>query len=317
MQTASEHLGFGGAIQGLDRSRATLKLQDGCGQYCSYCIIPYVRKTWYSMPEDEAMRRVGRLEAAGFREIVLLGIHLGAYGTEKGEQDSLARVWESLLLAYPQVRFRLGSLEPMEATGRLVALIRDYPNACKHLHLPLQSGSDAILSAMNRPYLTKDFRERVRMIHGMIPDIALTTDVMVGFPGEGGEEFRQSLAFAEEMAFSRIHVFAYSRRLGTLAADMPGQVAKPVKDRRSEEFIRLGRRMGESYGDSWIGRRQQVLAEEEVSAGVWRGHGDNYMEVTFARCADGAGGDIRGSVVPLKIVGKSPHKPDAWHGVLE
>ena len=316
-------------IKGLDRTRAAIKLQDGCRQFCSFCIIPYVRKELHSLPEKDALYKAGRLYAAGYREIVLLGVHLGAYGSEDGGSGRLAHVFEKLLTAYPGIRFRLGSLEPMEASDKLIALIRDFPNACKHLHLPLQSGSDAVLQEMGRPYLSADYRRKAGAIREMVPDIALTTDVMVGFPGEGDGEFLQSLAFAEEMAFSRIHVFAYSRRPGTPAAAKPGQVTKADKDKRSEEYIRLGATMQASYGGRWVGRQLQVLVEEEIADGIWSGRSDNYIEATFAQkkvdtriekelnkagaCNTGIG--LKGKIISLKIAGQSPYKAGAWHGV--
>ena len=337
-----------GALSGIDRTRATLKIQDGCRQYCSYCIVPYVRGELRSMPRVEVIRRVAVMEAAGYREVVLLGIHLGAYGqgvygaeawgeeagsvkaynvdaggcetagTAVGEDERLAGLLEELLRSYPGIRFRLGSLEPMEASDKLIALIGAYPNACKHLHLPLQSGSDKILQAMNRPYSADGYRAKVQAIRDLIPDIALTTDVMVGFPGEGEEEFRQSLAFAEEMAFSRTHVFAYSRRSGTPAAGMPGQVPKGVKDRRSEEFIRAGEVMKQNYGDGWIGRRLEALMEEELGGGTWSGHSGNYLEVTYTpgQGDRGYADDIKGMVLPLRIAGRSKVKPGAWQGII-
>jgi threonylcarbamoyladenosine tRNA methylthiotransferase MtaB len=188
------------------------------------------------------------------------------------------------------------------------------------LHLPLQSGSDAILRAMNRPYSTEDFRDIMERAREAVPGIALTTDIMAGFPGEGEEEHRQSLEFVEAMAFSRIHVFAYSRRPGTPAAAMPGQVAEPVKDRRSRELIRIGEIARECYGNSRIGLRHQVLIEEEISGGCWAGHSENYLEVTAALpAAPGAdqGGTWKGRLLPLKITGKSALKPEAWQGVLD
>ncbi len=305
-------------LKGLDRTRATLKLQDGCRQFCSYCIIPYVRREWQSLPAAKALERVGELAEQGLREVVLLGIHLGAYGWETGKQDQLSVVLEQLLAAYPQVRFRLGSLEPMEATARLIGLIRDYPNACKHLHLPLQSGTDSILKAMNRPYLTADFRAKAAEIRGAIPDIALTTDVMVGFPGETEEDFRQCLAFVEEMAFSRLHVFAYSRRPGTPAADMADQVPKAVKEERSKALITLGQKLQDDYGAGWLGRRQWVLAEEEIGGGFWSGHSDNYLEVVFQLPeALPETASVKGRLLPVKITGKSDRKAEAWQGVYD
>ena len=310
------------AVAGTSRTRAMLKLQDGCQQHCSYCIIPYVRKDRYSMPIREAVTRAGALVAQGYREIVLLGIHLGLYGRETGKREQLSLVYETLLDAYPQVRFRLGSVEPTEATGRLPALIRDYPNACKHLHLPLQSGCDRILSLMHRPYTAADYRAVVMEIRGVVPEIALTTDVMTGFPGETEEEHRCSLSFTAEMAFSRLHVFPYSRRPGTPAADMPSQITVADKERRSNDFIRLGLQLQERYGESWLGRPQEVLLEEEFEPGQWIGHSDNYLEVTYTpvysskdSSHSSAETPLKGDILPLKIVGKSLLKQEAWEGV--
>ena len=309
------------SINRLDRTRAKLKLQDGCHQFCSYCVIPLVRRERYSMPEEEALARVARMAEAGYREVVLLGIHLGAYGWETGEQDRLAGLYRRLLEAFPAIRFRLGSVEPMEITERLLLLIRDYPNACKHLHLPLQSGCDKILQAMNRPYSAAAYRDKLCHIRQHIPDIALTTDIMTGFPGEGEEEHRQSLAFAGEMAFSLTHVFVYSGRPGTAAAEMPDKVANKVKERRSKEFILLGKTMAERYGSTWVGRVQQVLMEEEISAGNWLGRSDNYLEVTFTVPAKSAAeprwANLRGELLPLKITGKSLTKAGAWQAVAD
>jgi len=333
--TAAEAISFGSNAENRERrrTRAMLKIQDGCRQFCSFCIIPYVRRDLWSMPQEEALRRVGELAGMGYREVVLLGIHLGAYGQEARatpsrprRSEGLTGVFRRLLNAYPQIRFRLGSIEPTEATESLFALIRDYPNACKHLHLPLQSGDDGILRAMNRPYRTEEYRETIKQIREMIPDIAITTDVLVGFPGEGEEEFHRSLAFAGEMAFSRTHVFVYSSRPGTAAADMPDSVQRAVKERRSREFIRLGEAMGRRYGESWIRRRLPVLLEEE-SGGVWIGHSDNYLEVTYqppeqskpdptaAKKQPQSDGDCRGTIMTLTLVGSSPHKSGAWEGV--
>jgi len=338
-----------GRLHGVDRTRAMLKIQDGCRQFCTYCVIPYVRRNWYSMPAEEVLESAGKLAAAGFKEIVLLGIHLGVYGSTGGGlvsandsmsgnaggvanastnsensglcgEDGLAHILEALLLAYPRVRFRLGSVEPMEATEKLLSVISAYPNACKHLHLPLQSGSDVILRRMGRPYSTEAYRQKVNAILRRMPGIALTTDIITGFPGEGDAEHRESLAFAEEMAFSRLHVFPYTSRPGTLAADMPGQVAKSVKEARSRDFISLGRRMQECYGAGQTGRVQQVLVEECLGGGNWTGHCDNYMEMTFTVPAGFPGtaqtDDIRGMIFPVKITGKSLLKAEAWQGEL-
>ncbi len=361
------------AVKGLDRTRGSIILQNGCRQFCSYCVIPHVRDELYDATIEDAMARAASLAARGYIEITLLGINLGAYGMsgvaapgaldpkrDKEFKDStegalmpvrrvpglaapgagknLADIFRRLLEAFPGTRFRLGSVEPMEVTQELVELIREYPNARKHLHMPLQSGCDRILRLMNRNYTAAEYREKTRMIRALIPDIAITTDIMAGFPGETEDEHRLSMAFAREMAFSQIHVFAYSRRPGTPAALMPGQLKNAVKDRRSGEFISLGKDMRERYGDSWIGRPQEVILEMELEDGSWYGHSDNYMEVIYtpeneaelihvtdasrnfhdtrALGESRAMPGLQGAVLSLIISGRSPVRKGAWQGKL-
>ncbi|MDR1192938.1 MAG: tRNA (N(6)-L-threonylcarbamoyladenosine(37)-C(2))-methylthiotransferase MtaB [Peptococcaceae bacterium] len=334
---AESGAGAAPTVKGLDRARAGLKIQDGCRQFCSYCVIPYVRGEWRSLDEAAAVAQTERLAAAGCREIVLLGIHLGAYGWETGRRDQLAGLLRLLLESYPGLRFRLGSLEPMEASPALIGLLRDYPNACKHLHLPLQSGQDRVLKAMNRPYGTADYRAKVAEIRREIPSIALTTDIMAGFPGETAAEFEAGLAFIAGMAFSRLHVFAYSRRPGTAAAALPGQVPRAIKEERCRELAKLDADSRRRYGQSWAGRRQWALAEEEIAPGVWSGHCDNYLEATFAigaaqtagpadQVVGGAAGDeaggqagrpaVRGSLFPILLTGEPGAKAGSWAGIL-
>ena len=309
--------GFPPQLKGLNRARVTLKIQDGCRQFCTYCVIPYARGGWQSLGEERVLAEAGRLAGAGAREIVLLGIHLGAYGWERGKKNGLAEILEKLLIAYPKTRFRLGSLEPMEAAAELIRLIQDYPNACKHLHLPLQCGQDRILKAMNRPYNTGDYRLKASEIRRALPDIALTTDIMTGFPGETDEEFEECYAFAREMAFSRIHVFAYSRRPGTPAASLPGQLPRRVKEDRGRRLIGLSEAMGREYALGWKGRTQLALAEEELSPGLWRGHSDNYLEVTFYDEGSGRQSrDLRGKLIPVVLTGEPGAREGSWAGRL-
>ena len=299
-------------LRGLNRTRATLKIQDGCRQFCTYCIIPYARGSWQSLPAAEVLTQAGRLAEKGAGEIVLLGIHLGAYGWERGEREGLAEVLEQLLIRFPHTRFRLGSLEPMEASPRLIGLIRDYPNACKHLHLPLQCGQDRILKAMNRPYTTADYRRKAAEVRQALPELALTTDVMTGFPGETAEEFEECCRFVREMAFSRLHVFAYSRRPGTPAADMPGQVPKGIREERSRRLIALGQELGREYAGRFQGRELEVLAEEELFPGFWRGTSDNYLDVGFFAPAQDR--DLRGKLLRIHFLGEE--KEGLWSGQL-
>jgi len=296
------------ALRSLQRSRATLKIQDGCRQFCSYCIIPYVRGSWQSLSEEEVLKQAKDLAAEGYKEIVLLGIHLGAYGWDRGEKEGLSRILEKLLLKLPQVRFRLGSLEPVEATADLIRLIHEYPNVCKHLHLPLQSGHDEILRQMNRPYSTADFRKKIEEIRTVMPDIAITTDVMVGFPGETEEMFAEAMKFIEEIGFSRLHVFAYSQRPGTPAAAMGNQVTKAEKETRSQRMIALGEKLAARYAANWFGRLQQVLVEEKTGENWWRGHTDNYLEVTFYA----ADPDLRGTLQTVMLTGEAGREQGSW-----
>jgi threonylcarbamoyladenosine tRNA methylthiotransferase MtaB len=181
-----------------NRMRATLKIQDGCRHFCSYCVIPYARGDWQSLDYDSVYRGVERLTEAGCREVVLTGIHLGAYGLDRGEKDGLGRLLEALLPCFPRTRIRLSSLEPMEASERILALMRAWPHFCDHLHLPLQSGHDGILKAMNRPYNTAQYRTALEKARAAVPDIAITTDCMVGFPGETEAYFREYLDFVKK-----------------------------------------------------------------------------------------------------------------------
>lgn len=263
------------------RTRATLKIQEGCRQFCTYCIIPYVRGGWQSQEPQDVLRQARELAQAGYGEIVLLGIHLGAYGWERGEKEGLSQLLELLLTDLPQVRFRLGSIEPLEVTPRLIQVMKSHANVCPHLHLPLQYGENGVLKAMNRPYDTRAFRAKVAEIRQALPDVALTTDVMVGFPGESQDIFQTCLNFVEEMAFARLHVFAYSRRPGTPAADLPDQVPQQTKVRRSQTMVRLGEVLTRRYVEGCQGQIQEVLVEDQLSPGLWKGHTAHYLEVVF------------------------------------
>jgi threonylcarbamoyladenosine tRNA methylthiotransferase MtaB len=287
------------------RTRAVLKIQDGCRQFCSYCIIPYVRGKIQSLDAESVYHRVRELAASGCREVVLTGIHLGAYGLDRGEEDGLGRLLETLLPRFPQTRIRLGSLEPAEVSPRILRLAREWPNFCKHLHLPLQSGHDDILTAMNRPYTTAQFEGTVGQVREAAPDIAVTTDCIVGFPGETEERFAQYMEFVKKMAFSRIHVFAFSSRKGTPAASMDRQISNKVKLRRSRELIQLGMDLSRSYGAKFIGKTLSVLVEQRRSPGMWEGHASNYLTVQFAD-SGGEQRDYAGQTADIEIL--------SWNG---
>ncbi|MDX9870830.1 MAG: tRNA (N(6)-L-threonylcarbamoyladenosine(37)-C(2))-methylthiotransferase MtaB [Clostridia bacterium] len=264
-----------------ERARAYLKVQDGCEQYCAYCIIPYARGHLKSRTPDSALNEAGRLIDAGCREIVLTGIHLGLYGRDRGDGLTLEKLLAQLLPLSKDTRWRLSSLEPLELSAGILRQMQEYDNFCPHLHLPLQSGHDEILRAMNRPYTTGDYRQAAEKARAALPDIALTTDLIVGFPGETEQHFAATLEFIEEMAFSRMHIFKYSPRRGTPAATFPHQVPAGVKEERSRQARLLADKIEAQYAKRFHGKILQVLAEQQDHAGIWEGHSENYLQVYF------------------------------------
>ena len=268
------------------RTRAFLKIEDGCQNFCSYCIIPYARGPVKSRQLSHIRREAEKLAGAGFKEIVLTGIHLGAYGKDLPGNVTLADACREVLAVSGLKRLRLGSLESIELSPEIFALMREEEERfCAHLHLPMQAGSDAILKAMNRHYDTAEFGRLIQRVEQEIPGIAISTDVIVGFPGETEELFQESLDFAERMNFSRMHVFPYSRRKGTPAASMPGQVPEPVKKERVHRMQALARRKAEEFHQGFLGRKMRVLFETSHE-GIADGLTDNYIRV-YAD-ADGA-----------------------------
>ena len=249
-----------------ERVRAFVKVQDGCNQFCSYCIIPYARGRVRSRSIPDILEEIGRLAETGCKEVVLTGIHLSSYGADfrEGHPEDLL----SLIRAVHEVpgieRIRLGSLEPMIITEDFAAALSGLPKICPHFHLSLQSGCDATLKRMNRRYTTEDFRRICGILRKHFDDPALTTDIIVGFPMETEEEFAASRAFAEEMRFYETHVFQYSRRRGTRAAAMEGQVPETVKKERSEILLRLNEQRREEFEKRRTGKRLSVLLEEKI-----------------------------------------------------
>lgn len=278
------------------RARAYLKVQEGCDQFCTYCIIPYARGPVRSRSLKNTLEEAEKLIEAGFREIILTGIHLGAYGRDLGAGINLEYLLQHLLLLNQKVRWRLSSLEPTEVNPELLRLLLENANFCPHLHLPLQSGHDEILRAMHRPYTTAQYLKIVTEIREVIPDIALTTDVMVGFPGENEEHFREYLRFVERVAFSRLHVFKYSPRKGTPAAKFSGQVLPPVKELRSREMFQLGEKLEKQYAEKFVNQLLHVLVEEKVAGTTWEGSSANYLKIRFTALRE-----LRGKIVPVVL----------------
>lgn len=261
-----------------ERTRAFLKIQEGCSNFCSYCIIPYARGPLRSRHIDSVLREAKKLVAAGFKEIVLTGIHLGAYGRDLAEEISLADA-ASAVLSIPELkRLRLGSLESIELSPELFELICTDKRFSKHLHLPLQAGSDDVLRMMNRHYTTAQFAALIDHVESTVPGVAVSTDIIVGFPGETEKMFADGLTFVEKMNFARMHVFPYSKRTGTPAATMPDQVAEPVKKDRVHRMQQLADRKAAEFHAGFIGKTVEVLIESDHK-GVKDGLTGNYIRV--------------------------------------
>lgn len=260
------------------RTRAFLKIEDGCQNFCSYCIIPYARGPVKSRHLDKIHAEAEKLVRAGFKEIVLTGIHLGAYGRDLPNGATLADACREVLKVEGLKRLRLGSLESIELSPDLFALIRGDERFCAHLHLPLQAGSDAVLKAMNRHYDTAEFARLLEQVETEVPGVAVSTDIIVGFPGETEEQFRQGLEFVEKMNFSRMHVFPYSRRSGTPAAARKDQIAESVKKERAHRMQELAARKTEEFHRKFLGKTMRVLFETNTD-GITDGLTDNYIRV--------------------------------------
>ena len=279
-----------------ERTRAFIKIEDGCNRFCSYCIIPYARGRVRSKPMDALKKEIAEIAANGYKEIVLTGINLSAYGQEIGlhlcdaveaacEPDSVARV-------------RLGSLEPEQLSEEVIARLSRQKKLCPQFHLSLQSGSDATLKRMNRHYSAEEYRTIVKNLRAAFANTAITTDIMVGFPGENDEEFQESLAFAEEISFAKVHVFSYSRRPGTKANNAPDQVTQTVKEQRSRLMIEATQKTKEAFFGEQIGLTEPVLFERECDKNVYEGYTENYTPVKVH-----SGRNLCGEIVPACITG--------------
>jgi threonylcarbamoyladenosine tRNA methylthiotransferase MtaB len=276
------------------RQRAFLKIQEGCTNFCSYCIIPYTRGPLRSRPLSGLLNEVRKLVAAQFKEIVLTGIHLGAYGRDLIDGVTLADAVQAVANVDGVVRIRLSSLESIEVSAEMIALFKHNAKLCHHLHLPLQSGSDPILQAMNRPYTTAEYRSLIANIVRAIPDIAISTDVIVGFPGETAELFRETMDFVRDMKFSKMHIFPYSPRAGTAAADFPCQVPEKEKKERAHLMHELAMNMSAQYASRFVGKSLPVLLETySNNTGSCEGHTGNYLKVTVASADESAIGTIK------------------------
>ena len=265
-----------GGLEG--RTRAMLKVQDGCRNFCTYCIIPYTRGALRSEPLETAVEQAKELAAQGYHEIVVTGIEISSWGIEWKDGSSLIDLLEGLCAAVPELRIRLGSLEPRTITKEFCERASKLSNLCPHFHLSLQSGCDTVLKRMNRKYDTARFLESCALLREFFDRPAITTDLIVGFPGETKEEFAATLAFLEQAKFAEMHIFPYSRRPGTPAAKMSGQLTNQEKEERAHRASAAAARLQEAYLTAFIGDTLPVLLEEEKNS-CWRGHAPNYVDV--------------------------------------
>ena len=264
-----------------ERTRAMLKVQDGCVNFCTYCIIPYTRGPIRSAPLEVAVAQAKELAVRGYREIVLTGIEIAGWGQDQPGKPELALLVEEICKAVPDLRIRLGSLEPRVVTEDFCRRLSVFPNLCPQFHLSMQSGSDTVLSRMKRKYDTARYYQSVELLRKFFPECAVTTDMIVAFPGETEEEFAESLAFIRKCAFADMHIFPYSRRPGTPADKMPGQHNNATKETRSRAAIALAEEMSRAYREGFIGRTLEVLFEEREGE-FYTGHAPNYIKV-YAR----------------------------------
>lgn len=254
------------------RTRALLKIEDGCNNFCTYCIIPYARGRVRSLPVRQAHEECARLSSAGVHEIVLTGIEIASYGRDLQPPVSLTDLLCELLPAFPAVRFRLGSLDPRIISEEFCSRLSAFNNLARHFHLSLQSGCDSVLQRMGRHYTAHEFYQRVNMLRAVWPDASITTDLIVGFPGETEEEFSKTLAFLKQCAFTAVHVFPYSVREGTRAASLPGQLSQKEKAARAERAKTVARQLSEESRRSFIGRTMDALPEHRTGD-LWAAHG--------------------------------------------
>ena len=261
-----------------ERTRAMLKVQDGCVNFCSYCIIPYTRGPIRSAPLELAVEQARELADRGYREIVITGIEIASWGADLPGKPPLSTLLTAICQAIPQTRVRLGSLEPRIITEEFCEKMADFPNLCPQFHLSMQSGCDTVLERMKRKYNTKRYYESVELLKKYFPGCAVTTDMIVAFPGETEEEFAASLEFIRKCGFADMHIFPYSRRPGTPADKMPGQHDNATKEERSRRAIAVAEQMSHTYRENLIGTTQEVLFEEQEGE-FFAGHAPNYVKI--------------------------------------
>lgn len=275
-------------------TRAMLKIEDGCSNFCTYCIIPYSRGPVRSMPIESVISECEKLTKQGYREVIITGIEISSYGKDLKPKSSLTEIIGMLCSKFPKMRFRLGSIEPRTITEDFCVKLKNFTNLCPHFHLSMQSGCDETLLRMNRKYDTNRFFESVTLLRKHFPNCAITTDMIVGFPGEDECEFEKTLDFIEKCAFSSMHIFPYSRRAGTPAAKMEQQVTKAEKSLRSRRAISLANRLEHEYLMQQTNQTHSVLFEEIID-GFWCGHAKNYIR-TYVKSDE----DLKNKILDIR-----------------
>lgn len=283
-----------------DRTRAFLKIQEGCNNFCTFCIIPWTRGLSRSRPAESVLEQARKLVASGYQEIVLTGIHTGGYGDDL-EDYGLAQLLWDLDKVEGLRRIRISSIEASQITDDVLDVLKHSDKMCRHLHIPLQAGDDTILKRMRRKYTVEQYVEKVQRIMEAMPDVAITTDVIVGFPGETEEMFQNGYRFMEQIAFAEMHVFPYSKRTGTPAAKMEDQIDNEEKNRRVHELIDLSEKMQLSYAEKFVGEVVEVIPErihsDSSNQSLVMGHSDNYLQVVFEGTEE-----LIGKVCKVKIL---------------
>jgi threonylcarbamoyladenosine tRNA methylthiotransferase MtaB len=279
-----------------ERTRAFIKIQDGCQSYCTYCIVPFARGPVRSKEPKDVLHEIKQLLQLGYKEIVLTGIHIGQYGRDIPEYNLDQLLTEILENVFGDYRLRLGSIEINEITPTVLAYMCQDNHLCRHLHIPLQSGSDSVLKAMGRKYNRENISRLVDEVNAKIPGIAVTVDIMVGFPGESEADFTDSFNLLDSLKLLDFHVFKYSRRPGTRAAEYPDQIDEKTKNYRSAQLLKLADKKRNEFYSTYTGRRLRLLVEKQTGPGQYTGLSDNYLEVSFS-----SENDLRGEFVQVQI----------------
>lgn len=293
-----------------DRTRAYVKIQEGCNRYCSYCIIPYARGPVRSRDPQHIMDEVKRLAENGFKEIVLTGIHVASYGIDLGNID-LIEVVKMVHTVDGIERIRFSSMEPLAITDEFIAVMKSLPKVCDHFHLSLQSGCDKTLKAMNRRYTAKQYEDAVLRLRNVYPDVAISTDIIVGFPNESEQDFIESAEFAKKVRLSKIHVFPYSPKTGTVAAKMDNQIAPDEKNSRASRLIAISDNLNKEFILNLKDKIMPVLFERRVNDGYFEGHTTNYVKVMVK-----TNKDLKNSIVNVKI-GDYYGSDETVYGIIE